>query len=107
MAYTLLGRTPPKLSDTKKSILRKSTERSSAGLYPMYAGLWTLTRTYSCTVRDWPVKQKQMANTTYTPLEQEKTTPLPGNQPAALQTSEDPQMRLRCRGAHTPYPTRR
>src|SRR3954471_18925692 len=107
MAYTLLGSTPPKLSDTKKPILRKSTERSSAGLYPMYAGLWTLTRTYSCTVRDWPVKQKKMANTTHTTLEQEKTTPLPGNKPAALQTSEDPQTRLRCRGAHAPYPTRR
>src|SRR3954469_19525785 len=60
VAYTLLGSTPPKLSDTKKPILRKSTERSSAGLYPMYAGLWNLTRTYSCTVRGWPVKQKQM-----------------------------------------------
>src|SRR3954464_4471240 len=66
VAYTLLGSTPPKLSDTKKPILRKTTERSFAGLYPMYAGLWTLTRTYSCTVRDWPVKQKQMANTTHT-----------------------------------------
>src|SRR3954469_9578165 len=66
VAYTLLGSTPPKLSDTKKPILRKTTERSFAGLYPMYAGLWTLTRTYSCTVRDWTVKQKQMANTTHT-----------------------------------------
>ena len=52
----------------------------------MYAGLWTLTRTYSCTVRDWPVKQKQKQIQTHT-LQQEKTTPLPGNQPAALLTS--------------------
>src|SRR3954469_11163502 len=59
VAYTLLWSTLPKLSDTKKPILRKSTERSSAELYPMYAGLWTLTRTYSCTVRGWPVKQNQ------------------------------------------------
>src|SRR3954468_16945728 len=36
--------------------LSNSTERSSAGLYPMCAGLWTLTPTYSCTVRGWPVK---------------------------------------------------
>src|ERR1041385_1547634 len=40
--------------------LSNSTERSSAGLYPMYAGLWTLTPTYSCTVRGWPVKLKQI-----------------------------------------------
>src|ERR1041384_4104303 len=98
VAYTLLGSTPPKLSDTKKPILRKSTERSSAGLYPMYAGLWTLTRTYSCMVRDWPVKQKQKQIQTHT-LQQEKTTPVPGNQPAALLTSEDAQTRLRCRRA--------
>src|SRR3954466_8516006 len=39
--------------------LSNSTERSSAGLYPMYAGLWTLTPTYSCTVRGWPVKLNQ------------------------------------------------
>src|SRR3954464_9749481 len=50
-----------KLSDTKQPILRQSTKRSSAGLYPMYVGLWTITRTYSCTVRGWPVKQKKMA----------------------------------------------
>src|SRR3954471_5362404 len=73
------------------------SERSSAGLYPMYAGLWTLTRTYSCTVRDWPVNQKQIANITHT-LQQEKTTPLPGNQPTALLTSEGPRTRLRCMG---------
>src|SRR3982750_4519571 len=96
VAYTWLGSTPPKLSATKRPILRKSTERSSAGLYPMYAGLWTLTRTYSCMVRDWPVKQKQIANITNT-LQQEKTAPLPDNQPAALLTSEGPQTRLRCR----------
>src|SRR4051812_11110921 len=65
------------------------SERSSAGLYPMYAGLWTLTRTYSCTVRDRPVKQKQIENITHT-LPQEKTTPLPGNQPATLLMSEGP-----------------
>src|ERR1041385_7417567 len=40
--------------------LSNSTERSSAGLYPMYAGPWTLTPTYSCTVRGWPVKLKQI-----------------------------------------------
>ena len=40
--------------------LSNSTERSSAGLYPMYAGLWTLTPTYSCTVRGWPVKSKKI-----------------------------------------------
>src|ERR1041385_8617225 len=39
--------------------LSNSTERSSAGLYPMYVGLWTLTPTYSCTVRGWPVKLNQ------------------------------------------------
>src|SRR3954468_1394828 len=104
--HTWLGSTPPKLSDTKWPILRQSTERSSAGLYPMYAGLWTLTRTYSCTVRDWPVKQKKIANITHT-LQQEKTKPLPGNQRAALLISEDPQTRPQCRGAHTHYPTGR
>src|SRR3954463_12497940 len=31
------------------------------------ARLWTPTRTYSCTVRDWPAKQKQIAK--HTPLE--------------------------------------
>ena len=36
-------------------------------------------------------------------LQQEKTTPLPGNQPAALLTSEGPRTRLRSRGAHTRY----
>src|ERR1041385_9016120 len=45
--------------------LSKSTERSSVGLYPMYAGLWTLTPTYSCTVRGWPVKQKQIKSKTH------------------------------------------
>src|ERR1041385_8313627 len=40
--------------------LSNSTERSSAGLYPMYARLWTLTPTYSCTVRGWTVKLKQI-----------------------------------------------
>src|SRR3954464_6400949 len=40
--------------------LSNSTERSSAGLYPVYAGLWTLTPTYSCMVRGWPVKLKQI-----------------------------------------------
>src|ERR1041385_5260567 len=39
--------------------LSNSTERSSAGLNPKYAGPWTPTRTYSCTVRGWPVKLKQ------------------------------------------------
>src|SRR4051812_22169489 len=72
------------------------SERSSAGLYPMYAGLWTLTRTYTCTVRDWSVKEKQSQIQTHM-LQQEKTTPLPGNQPAALLTSEGPRTRLRCR----------
>src|SRR3954471_16688169 len=41
------------------SHLSNSTERSSSGLNPKYAGPWTPTRTYSCTVRDWPVKRKQ------------------------------------------------
>src|SRR3954464_415039 len=72
------------------------SERLSAGLYPMYVGLWTLTRTYSCTVRDWSVKQKQIAKITHT-LQQEKATPLPANQPAALLTSKDARRRLRCR----------
>src|SRR3954466_8864396 len=40
--------------------LSNSTERPSAGLNPKYAGPWTPTRTYSCTVRDWPVKLKQI-----------------------------------------------
>src|ERR1041385_5001900 len=40
--------------------LSNSTERSSAGLNPKYAGPWTPTRTYSCTVRGWPVKLKQV-----------------------------------------------
>src|SRR3954466_10733385 len=40
--------------------LSDPTERSSAGLYPMYAGLWTLTPTYSWTVRGWPMKLKQI-----------------------------------------------
>src|SRR3954466_14858089 len=50
------------------------SERPSAGLYPMYAGLWTLTRTYSCMVRDWPVKQKQMEKTTHTARAREDNT---------------------------------
>src|SRR3954464_18515 len=85
--------------------LLNSTERSSAGLYPMYAGLWTLTRTYSCTVRGWPVKQNQ-SKCKYTrrgKIRQHHHFPA---QAAVLLTSEDPQTRLRCRGAHTPYPTR-
>src|SRR3954452_14280678 len=56
--------------------LTNSTERSSAGLYPMYAGLWTLTPTYSCTVRGWPVKLKQI-QIRHT-ARANKTTPLPG-----------------------------
>ena len=36
-----------------------STERPSAGINPKYAGIWTPTLTYSCTVRDWPVKQRK------------------------------------------------
>src|SRR3954469_2897570 len=40
-----------------------STERPSVGLNPKYAGLWTPTRTYSCTVRDWPAKHKQIQTT--------------------------------------------
>src|SRR3954469_8097812 len=39
--------------------LSNSIERSPAGLYPMYAGLWTLTPMYSCKVRGWPVKLNQ------------------------------------------------
>ena len=70
----MLGSAPPKLSDTKKPILRKSTERSSTGLYPMYAGLWTVTRTYSCTVRGWPVKKNQ-SKCTKTRRGRNKTTP--------------------------------
>src|SRR4051812_45399937 len=53
---------------------------------------------------DWPVKQNQ-SKYKHTCCSKEKTTPLPGNQPAVLLTSEDPRTRLRCRGAHTPYPT--
>src|ERR1041385_2021565 len=34
--------------------LSNSTERPSAGLNPKYAGPWTPTPTYSCTVRGWP-----------------------------------------------------
>ena len=40
--------------------LSNSTERPSAGINPKYAGPWTPTRTYSCTVRGWPVKLKQI-----------------------------------------------
>src|ERR1041385_2415512 len=40
--------------------LSNSTERPSAGLNPKYVGPWTPTQTYSCTVRGWPVKLKQI-----------------------------------------------
>src|SRR4051812_45859616 len=40
--------------------ISNSTERPFAGLNPKYAGPWTPTRTYSCTVRGWPVKLKQI-----------------------------------------------
>src|ERR1041385_1775782 len=40
--------------------LSNSTERSSTGLNPMYAGLWTLTPRHTCTVRGWPVKLKKI-----------------------------------------------
>src|SRR4051812_39162700 len=40
--------------------LSNSTKRPSAGLNPNYAEPWTPTRTYSCTVRGWPVKLKQI-----------------------------------------------
>src|SRR3954465_82598 len=80
-----------------------STERSSAGLYPMYVGLWTLPRTYSCTVRGWPVKQKQN-QIQITLLKQRRQHHFPA-QAAVLLTSEDPRTRLRCRGAHTRNPT--
>src|SRR3954470_1202569 len=43
--------------------LSNSTKRSSAGLNPKYAGLWTPTQTYSCTVRDWPAKHNQIKTT--------------------------------------------
>src|SRR3954469_18861316 len=67
--------------------LSNSTERSSAGLNPKYAGPWTPTQTYSCTVRGWPVKLNQSK---YKPhAAANKTTPLPGNQPAVLLTSEE------------------
>src|SRR3954470_19075538 len=46
-----------------------STERPSDGLNTKYAGLWTLTLTYSCMVHDWPLKQKQIP-----PLERIKHT---------------------------------
>src|SRR3954463_4204671 len=56
--------------------LSNSTERPSAGLNPKYAGPWTPTRTYSCTVRGWPVKLKQIQK--YTTARAKKKTPLPG-----------------------------
>src|SRR3954471_24433229 len=65
--------------------LSNSTERSFAGLNPMYAGLWTLTLTYSCTVRGWPVKQKQIQITL---LEQRTQHHFPV-QAAVLLTSEE------------------
>ena len=80
-----------------------STKRSSARLYPMYAGLWTLTRTYSCMVRDWPVKQNQSKYKTHC-CSKRRQHHFPA-QATVLLTSEDPRTRLRCRGAHTPYPT--
>ena len=52
--------------------LSNSTERSSAGLNPKHAGFWTLTLTYSCTVRGWPVKHKQIRQ------QHSQRRPLPG-----------------------------
>src|ERR1041385_7443041 len=56
--------------------LSNSTERPSAGLNPKYTGPWTPTRTYSCTVRGWPVKLKQIQIDTT--ARANKTTPLSG-----------------------------
>src|SRR4051812_44657073 len=56
--------------------LSNSKERSSAGLNPKYDGPWTPTRTYSCSVRDWSVKLKQIQKDTT--ARANKTTPLPG-----------------------------
>src|SRR3954471_18131726 len=57
--------------------LSNSTERSSAGLNPKYAEPWTPTQAYSCTVRGWPVKLKQIQKKRHT-ARANKTTPLPG-----------------------------
>src|SRR4051812_14125817 len=59
VAGTLLGNAPEAIRHFVAH-LSTSTERPSAGLNPKYAGPWTPTRTYSCTVRDWPVKLKQI-----------------------------------------------
>ena len=79
-----------------------STEWSSAGLSPMYAGLWTLTLTYSCMMRGWPVKQKQK-QIQITLLEQRRQHHFPA-QATILLTFEGPRTRLRCRGAQTRHP---
>src|ERR1041385_2373875 len=55
----------------------------------------TLARSY--TVRDWPVKQKQIQNTR---AAANKTRSLPGYQPVVLLTSEELSDELRRRGAH-------
>src|ERR1044072_1509358 len=69
----------------------------------MYVGSWTLTRTYSCTVRGWPMKHKQ-SKPKPRRCSKRRQHLFPA-QAAVLLTSEDPRTRLRCRGAHTPYPT--
>src|SRR4051812_17514943 len=72
------------------------SERSSAGLYSMYVGLWTLTRTYSCTVRGWSVNKNQ-SKCKYTrrgKIRQHHHFPA---QAAVVLTSEGPRTRLRCR----------
>src|SRR3954467_13778209 len=65
--------------------LSNSTERSSAGLNPKYAGPWTPNLTYSCMVRGWPVKHNQIQTTL---LEQIRQHHFPA-QAAVLLTSEE------------------
>ena len=78
-----LGGAPHKAIRHNVAHPSNSTERSSAGLNPKYAGFWTLTLTYSCTVCGWPVKHKQIRQ------QHSQRRPLPGNQPAVLLVSEE------------------
>src|ERR1041385_6340988 len=52
--HTLVRECPTKAIRHKVAHLSNSTERPSAGLHPKYVEPWTLTLTYSCTVRGWP-----------------------------------------------------
>ena len=65
----------------------------------MYVGLWTPTRTYSCTVRGWPGSRNK--NNT---ARAKEDTALLGNQPAVLLTSEEPSNEATTQRAHTVIP---